>query len=273
MKDRFKNFIEQVPQDIHSDVKAIMSENVAIFKPKTFILNKTMCSEDYSFILASSDLPPAQIGKREVQLKKDSLITIGSGVEFLCRTYIPAREYVNIVIKKDFLEDIASDVAGKRGIDFSKIEYGRSRQLLRIISDLEAELIFNNGDCPLMVQSLTTQLVIQLLRDTGSCTKNYHTGTDEYIINVGACERYINPDNFSILSYYNKLLYGNNRLTPREIEIAGYLIERFHYDEIANKLFISRNTLKSHAKSIYKKLNVSGRKELSFKVDKMYFHP
>ncbi|MDF2949644.1 MAG: DNA-binding protein AraC-type [Sedimentibacter sp.] len=271
MEGKFKDLIDQVPKDVYSDSKAIISENIAIFKPRAFILNKTMCSEDYSFILASCDLPPANIGKKEIHLGKNSLVTIGSGVEFSCKTYMPAREYVNIVIKKNFLEEIASNITGKSNIDFSKVEYGRSKQFLRILSDLESELVFNNDDCQLMVQSLTTQLVIQLLRDTGSYTRNYSNVTGEYIVNSEYDPIiYTNPDSYFILSYYNKLL-PENKLTKREIEIASFLIDRFDYNEISKKLFISRNTLKTHAKNIYKKCNVSGRKELSYRISKMYF--
>lgn len=52
------------------------------------------------------------------------------------------------------------------------------------------------------------------------------------------------------------------RLTDREIEIAALLVGRFEYDTIARKLSISINTLKAHAKSIYRKLDVPGRRGL-----------
>lgn len=271
MEKHFRDLIEQVPQDIYSDMKAHICEGVAIFKPKGFIVNKKMCSEDYTFILPSSALPPARIGNLEIQMKKDSLITIGSGVEFFCNTHLPTREYTNIVIKKKFFEGIAFRITGKRNIDLSKVEYARSKQLLRIISDLESELIFNGGECSLMVQSITTQLVIQLLRDTGNYARNcrnepYKACNSE----VAAQYTSINPAYYSILSNYNKLLPKMLRLTPREKEVSIYLIERFEYDEIANRLFISPNTLKTHVRNIYKKLDVSGRKELVEKLNRFY---
>jgi DNA-binding CsgD family transcriptional regulator len=52
------------------------------------------------------------------------------------------------------------------------------------------------------------------------------------------------------------------RLTTREKEIASYLVERYDYETIATKLFISVNTLKAHAKSIYRKYDISNRKSL-----------
>lgn len=271
MERHFGNLIEQVPQDIYSDLNAYICEGVAIFKPKRFILNKKICSEDYTFILPASTLPPARIGNMEMQLKKDSLIAIGSGVEFFCSTYLPTREYTNIVIKKNFFEEIALQITGRRNIDLSKVEYARSKQLLRIISDLESELIFNGGAWSLMIQSISTQLVIQILRDTGNYARNcqigpYNTGDSE----TAAQYTSINPTYYSLLFNYNKLLPKIQKLTPREIEVSVYLIERFEYNEIANRLFISPNTLKTHVRNIYKKLDVSGRKELSEKMNRFY---
>lgn len=269
MNNQFMKLIDDVPTDVYSGVKALISDNVAIFRPKSFIVNKKMSSEDYTFIIPSSELPPAQIGKVKLQLKKDSLIVIGSEVDFLCKTYVPTTEYTNIVIKKNFFEDITSEVTGKRKIDFSKIEYGRSIKLLRILCDLENELAHYNNNCPLMVQSLTTQLIIQLLRDSDFYS---HNNTEPICNKYPFHEvNYINPVYYSMISFYNKLLPANLKLTPREIEIAAHLMVRFDYDIIANKLFISRNTLKTHVRNLYKKLNVSNRKELYHKVSETYY--
>lgn len=52
------------------------------------------------------------------------------------------------------------------------------------------------------------------------------------------------------------------RLTVREIEIAALLAGRLDYETIARRLSISINTLKVHAKSVYRKFDVPGRKGL-----------
>ncbi len=50
-------------------------------------------------------------------------------------------------------------------------------------------------------------------------------------------------------------------LSAREREVLTFLADRMTYAEIAERLFISQNTVKSHAKSVYTKLGVRGRRE------------
>jgi len=55
-------------------------------------------------------------------------------------------------------------------------------------------------------------------------------------------------------------------LTPREREIALFVKEGFQTSEIAARLFISENTVKSTRKVIYGKLGIHSRMELT-KID------
>ena len=60
----------------------------------------------------------------------------------------------------------------------------------------------------------------------------------------------------------NSSLYESN-LTEREKEILSFLIKGLSYKEIASTIFISIETLNSHIKNIYRKLNVHSRSELA----------
>ena len=48
-------------------------------------------------------------------------------------------------------------------------------------------------------------------------------------------------------------------LTAREITVLRYLCSRLTYEEIAAALYVSLNTLKSHVKSVYRKLATASR--------------
>lgn len=65
-------------------------------------------------------------------------------------------------------------------------------------------------------------------------------------------------------------LYG---LTPREREVAHLLTRGATNDEIAKALWISRHTVKDHAKAVYAKLEVGGRAELSAKLFYQHIAP
>jgi LuxR family maltose regulon positive regulatory protein len=48
-------------------------------------------------------------------------------------------------------------------------------------------------------------------------------------------------------------------LTDRELDVLRLMSEGLKYREIAERLFISLNTVRSHTKAIYRKLNVRNR--------------
>ncbi len=57
------------------------------------------------------------------------------------------------------------------------------------------------------------------------------------------------------------LMHGE-KLTPREIEITTLIIKGYTNTDIARKLFVSPNTVKTHLKNIFKKFGISKKKEL-----------
>lgn len=48
-------------------------------------------------------------------------------------------------------------------------------------------------------------------------------------------------------------------LTGRELDVLRLMAQGLKYKEIAEKLFISQNTVRFHVKAIYGKLNVNNR--------------
>jgi DNA-binding NarL/FixJ family response regulator len=61
------------------------------------------------------------------------------------------------------------------------------------------------------------------------------------------------------LDQKEKINTKKDQLTPREQEVLALLTEGYTNKEIANKLFISEKTVKSHMNNIFKRLNVTGR--------------
>jgi LuxR family maltose regulon positive regulatory protein len=55
--------------------------------------------------------------------------------------------------------------------------------------------------------------------------------------------------------------HGGADLSPRELLVLGYLPTRLSNAEIAEVLYVSLNTIKTHLRRIYQRLGVSGRRE------------
>ncbi len=70
-----------------------------------------------------------------------------------------------------------------------------------------------------------------------------------------------------VLSFQEqKISDESQKLTPREQEILNYLAMGYRYKEIANKLFISVETVRTHIRNIYEKLHVNSRTEAILKI-------
>jgi len=65
-------------------------------------------------------------------------------------------------------------------------------------------------------------------------------------------------------------LYG---LTEREQQVTQLLVRGLAIDEIAQTLWLSRHTVRDYAKTIYAKLGVSSRPELTAKLFAEHFLP
>jgi len=59
---------------------------------------------------------------------------------------------------------------------------------------------------------------------------------------------------------YSQKIHGN--LSKREMEIAALICRGYTYQQIADNLFISYSTVKTHVYNIYKKLNIGNKMEL-----------
>lgn len=72
-------------------------------------------------------------------------------------------------------------------------------------------------------------------------------------------------DSFYLLLEKNEL--SNTTLTLQEIKVLKCIHERMTNREIAEKLFVSTNTIKFHVRNIYKKLDVKNRNEANQKLE------
>ncbi len=60
---------------------------------------------------------------------------------------------------------------------------------------------------------------------------------------------------------HDVLPVGPSSLTTAELRVLHYLPTNLSHEDIARRLYVSRNTVKSHASAIYRKLGAGSRSQ------------
>lgn len=79
------------------------------------------------------------------------------------------------------------------------------------------------------------------------------------------------PNLFKLNSYKKdndiKEFYRLNKVTERESEVSNLLIKGHSYEDISKELFVSKSTVKSHIRNLYRKLEINNKIELIAKIN------
>lgn len=142
-----------------------------------------------------------------------------------------------------------------------------------LISDIElpGEDIFvflnyiksNFPDLPVLVISMHNKLSV--IRKCKELDIEGYILKDDYQIIKEVVVKLLNGDYYyseKVLETLNILNIKENLLTPKEEEIVKYLSEGKSNQEIADELFISYNTIKTHRKNISRKLGLNSVAEI-----------
>lgn len=164
--------------------------------------------------------------------------------------------YTNL---KSSLNDLASNNPDVVLLDI-QLPDGLGSEYIQVLKKVSPETLFvmctsfddedyifdslKNGASGYLIKSDTPEQIIQAIRD---------------VLNGGA------PMSSTIakkvVQYFQVQTKQLQELTPKENELLGLLAQGLYYKEIATKMNISIDTVKKHASTIYKKLEVSNRTE------------
>jgi DNA-binding NarL/FixJ family response regulator len=135
------------------------------------------------------------------------------------------------------------------------------------LSGIEATRILKNGATPVKV------LVLTMFTDPGTIAQAVKAGADGYLSKDSSKESVVSAikdvnEGRSVLDpQVTKGLFGRitdkdpGALTDREMEVLQSLSDGKTTREVAAELFVSEETIKSHLKQIFRKLDVRDRVE------------
>ncbi len=182
----FNDMLEGISKDIYSRTKAFMSDQIVILQPEEYVAGLKVITEDYHFVILQSTPPITRIGKKEYQPKKGSLISLEPDTQL---SVVPVKgilpgKYIWITIKKSFFEETMFKALGRENIRFKRIENVYSWNLLDSVEKLKHELGHYGEKYPAMIQSISIQLIVELLRDISEEETRHnlkHSGDSKYI--------------------------------------------------------------------------------------------
>lgn len=221
MKTVLQYFLDQIP-DQSANVTMLASEKILLIKSAVYITNAVMEPQTYNFIFPTSVPPLTRIGKREYRFHRGSMIAFEPEVAVLVKNAAPTREYKSICINREFFQEIAWQVTGKREVTFKEREYACWSQVLQAIAQFEDEVSNRYGECPLMLESICVQIIIQILRATG-------------ISVVKGSERIAGSHNYvrKAIEYMHSYLSANIKIDDicRDINLSQYHFIRLFKDQ------------------------------------------
>jgi len=131
------------------------------------------------------------------------------------------------------------------------------------IFDFLAETRTNYPKLPILIVSMHNKLsVIKKCKDLGIegyILKDDQNPVSEVVELILAGKEFYSDKVIETLEILNK---KENILTPKEEQIVSLVVEGYSNAEILEKLFVSPNTLKTHKKNIFRKLDIKSTAEL-----------
>jgi AraC-like DNA-binding protein len=218
VEEAFKDFIDKIPSDIHAKVENHSSEDMIVFRPSCFLVGVDVYLTDYHICLPTSDPPPLKVENRVHHFNKGKLIAFTPDTRVMCTTHAPTSRYIAMNIKRDFFQEVAKEATGKSDVSFPAVRNAYTSKLVGLICSFEDEVKNYKEACQLMLQSISTQILVQILRESGCINDK----------KVAVSQNYINLAIEYMFAYYN----ANIKIEDicKHIHISPYYFIRMFKD-------------------------------------------
>lgn len=180
---QYNNFIDQIPDNVMKKTETRLYNNIALFKPKTYLGKIRLTVTDYHIVVPSVNIPEASFNGKIVQMEQGKIYAINPGDILFTLEKKQVKPYYSFLIKKALLQKITSEMAFPNEVRFENFQNPFSFDLVCAVKKFENEL-----DRPdrliLMLDSLEIQIAALLLRELKTNIKTsipFSSDTDSYI--------------------------------------------------------------------------------------------
>ncbi len=187
---------------------------------------------------------------------RQTLTLIIDGTEgFSCKYAFPDGESAMASIENLPIDVVLMDIdlPGKSGIEVT-------RNLKKTCPELDFIMLTVQSDDDSIFESLCVGASGYLLKDTNPA---------DLLVHIKEVYEGGSPMSSQIARrIINSFRIIDNPLSERETEVLKLLSHGMNYKEVANDIFLSPHTVKTHIKNIYSKLHVNSRAEAIYKAIK-----
>ncbi len=146
-------------------------------------------------------------------------------------------------------------------------EKNKTIEVLQLEDELHVKRIRNQTILIVLLSVIFGLIIIVLVfrsRQNKLAAKQLRLELDNYLLRIDEMQLELMKNGSKQISANKLKAY---ELSDREIEVLKLISQGFKNTEIADKLFVSQNTIKTHIKNIYVKLDVKNRVEAIKRVD------
>ncbi len=164
LANRILNDMPQRPED---KCEFYSTDSIAFFKAYDVFPGPAEFDK-YEFVIPSSAFPVLYVDKREFYVEKNTLMPVNPGQSHGARSHYSVPCYIPIFIDKSLVNQVASQIFNISEAFFENGTYRISPHLINSINQFMYESKHKQLGYEFVLDSLTTQIIISILRQTDS---------------------------------------------------------------------------------------------------------
>lgn len=170
--DKFSHFMSQIPDSIMQAVERHLCNDIALFRPQSYIAGRTMHAVDFHIIVPSVTPPDTYINNELKSFDSGKILAINPGDTIFCAEARPTKQYLSLLIKPELINKVAEEMDVSGDIRFIKFQNPFSSDLIQAINSFDKE-VRRPDKLNLMMDCLGIQIVALLLREFKTNVKKY----------------------------------------------------------------------------------------------------